>query len=64
MPTDQEIIAKLIEKYGAGNSHPLYPKLDWRYAVCKGATMAGYWEWVLQQLKSEMLRRTKVQEGE
>ena len=59
MPTDTEIIDKLKLKFGPLNSHPLFPLLDWRYAVCSGATRAGYWEWVLIELRAEFENRKK-----
>ena len=57
MPTDAELTQKLIDKYGKHRPHPLYSKLDWRYAVCNGTTLEGYWPWVLAQLKAELAKR-------
>ena len=57
MLTDQEIITKLKEKFGPLNSHPMFPLLGWRYDVCNGTTRAGYWEWVLEQLRTELAKR-------
>jgi len=62
MPTDQELIDKLKEKFGPLNSHPLFPLLDWRYAVCSGTIRAGYWEWVLDQLRAELVKRQQPKE--
>jgi hypothetical protein len=39
-----------VKGYEYWDSHPDYPHADWRYEVCAGETLLGYWSWVRAKL--------------
>ena len=47
---DAELIEYPMEFYDYWNSHPDYPREDWRHEVCAGDTLLGYWSRVRDKL--------------
>jgi len=54
VPDDNEILSAeaLAECYGDGE-YEAYPSDEWAQAVASGATRAGYWTWVREQMVAE-----------
>lgn len=43
----------LAEQHGGvWGEHPDHPLEDWRYEVANDDTRAGYWDWVLGQIRA------------
>ena len=44
----------LVKLYGTWGEHPDYAVAQWQYEVAEDDTRAGYWEWVVSEIESDI----------